>query len=452
MGFVHGALLTRKARSRRTVILLASTAAFASASFAQSAQRDGYGLRLSGFGTFGVVSADMSGEPWGFRRDILQPHDDAGTRLDTDTRLGVQANYAIDSQWDLVGQAVVRRQATGAPPAHRVDWAFVSYRPTPHWLLRGGRISPDIFLLSDHRHVGFAYPWVRPNVEFYGWLPVYSMAGADATHEFRLADAVWRARVFAGRSSDVMPDPPLGNGAPIGTPPQHSRIKARFLGGTLTREAEGLTLKASLVWLRSRVSSAMDTSPLVAALDGLAAMPLQPVGAEAALLRSKLPRDGPSMRYVALGLSYESGPWAWHAEGSQVVNRPTGDRTRHGWAGASRRWGDFTLFTTVGRASSAGSPLAPPTQWAAALTPLLGPVAAAQAQGLGTATTAMLNLSRLDQRSVALGARWDFHPRMALKIQHDRVKVSNHGGLLWGNASGRPNRGDVTTMTVDFVF
>lgn len=454
MRSLRPALIAQRARQvRRGAGLLALAAACTGSAFAQAPPAGGPGLRLSGFGTVGVASSDTSGEAWGFRRDILQTHHDGGTRVDTDTRLGLQVHYTIDAQWELVGQAVLRRQAHDTPPSHRVDWAFVSYRPTPQWQLRAGRLSPDIFLLADHRSVGFAYPWVRPNVEFYAWLPVYSMAGGDATHQWRIAEADWRARLFAGRSSDRMPNPQSPAGAPGPAPTdESSRVRANFLGGTLTREADGLTVKASLVWLRSRVQVGGDMSPLLTALDGLASLPLPPVGAEAAALRAKLPIDGLRVRYAALGLSYERGPWTWHAEVNRVVQRPTGDGTRHYWAGMSRRWQDLTLFATVGRVWSAGSPLEPPAQWAAVLAPLVGPMAAAQAQGLGIVTTEMLNLSRLDQRSVALGARWDFHPRMALKIQHDRVKVSNHGGFLWGNASGRPNRGDVTTMTVDFVF
>ena len=137
-------------------------------------------LRFSGFGTLGAVHADVS-EPWGFRRDASQPLHQGGVRGDVDSRFGLQANYAIDNQLEFVGQVQLKRRVSESKPSDSLEWAFASYRPTSDLTIRVGRTSPDIFLLSDYRSVGFAYPWVRPNVETYAILPIFSVEGVDAT-------------------------------------------------------------------------------------------------------------------------------------------------------------------------------------------------------------------------------------------------------------------------------
>ena len=60
-------------------------------------------LRLSGFGTFGVTHTE-SAQAFGFKREVSQPAYDGGTHLDVDSRLGLQANYTINPQFELVGQ------------------------------------------------------------------------------------------------------------------------------------------------------------------------------------------------------------------------------------------------------------------------------------------------------------------------------------------------------------
>lgn len=416
---------------------------------AQEAASAGGDLRLSGFGTLGVVRGDMD-LPWGFRRDYLQPLRGQATHGDIDSRLGLQANLALDPQWELGAQLLLRRQASGAPAAHSLTWAYAGWRPRADLDLRIGRISPDLFLLADHRNVGFVYPWVRPSVEFYGWLPVYSITGGDVSKAWSGGDVTWRARAFAGRSNDRAPVPraAVASGAPRNLP-----IEADFLGTTLTRESGSFMLKASLVGARTKVSgSGLGAEPITQGLDALSFVPIPSVAAEAAALRARFDAGSLRFTYAALGAAYDSSGWLANAEASHVADRLGHSSARYAWAGVGRRWGDITLFATAGRARSLGQPLAAPTQWALQLQPLIGPVAAQQAQMLGALSADLLNRGRIDQHSLAVGLRWDLHPRLAAKLQHDRVDVGRYGGVLWGEADGNPNRGSVTSAALDFVF
>jgi hypothetical protein len=325
--------------------------------------------------------------------------------------------------------------------------------------LRAGRISPDLFLLADHRNVGFAYPWIRPSPEFYGWLPVHSITGADVSRNWGDSGVLWQARAFAGRSRDRLPNS-LATGdalaplAALGPPPasDSTTVRADFAGLTLTRESEGLTLKGSLVQLRGRLEGTADASGLFTALDALAASPIPAVAEEAALLRAQSASAGFNRFYAALGVAYDSGPWLVSAEFNQVMLTSGKKASVHGFLGAGYRIDAFTLFASAARARSQDAAALVPTQWAAALTPVIGPVAAQQAQALGTFSAELLNLGRIDQRTLSTGVRWDLHPQVALELQLDHVRVHRNGGLLWGSGSNRPNSGYVGAVTMDFVF
>ena len=122
-----------------------------------------------------------------------------------------------------------------------------------------------------------------------------------------------------------------------------------------------------------------------------------------------------------------------------------------GYATLGHRIGDWTPYVGYGRTRDAMPVMAVPA-WTAALTPVLGPAGAAQAQGLGSLVTASVNNARVQQSSWSVGARWDFHPQAALKLQWDRIRVNAGGPGLWTNPDGSAAKASVATAVVDFIF
>lgn len=142
--------------------------------------------------------------------------------------------------------------------------------------------------------------------------------------------------------------------------------------------------------------------------------------------------------------------WQWSAEVVRVSAAPlTVENTAYATLG--HRFGDWTPYIGYGRARNALAVLPLPA-WAAALTPVIGPVGAAQAQGLGSVVVTSLNNARVQQSSWSLGVRWDFHPQAALKLQWDRVRVQPSGSSLWTGADGQAGNANVATAVVDFIF
>jgi len=399
------------------------------------------GLRVSGYGTLGVSSVHGA-DPWRFRREIIQPAAmGQSAATDIDTRLGLQANWTLSQQWELVGQVLLKRRAAAASASESIAWGFASYTPTPQWTLRIGRTSPDLFLLADYRNVGFAYPWARPSVEFYGWMPISSVDGVDVTRAWEQGDAHWRAKAFAGRSRLTLA------GADGDTPVDGKRMA----GFTLSREEQGLTLKLSLAHAVTRPS---DTGPLQTfrhALLSVTQLPVPSVAAEASALMALVPDNDFVTRYGALGASWDLGAWQLQAEAAKISGNFSASRARYGYASVAYRLRNATLYTLVSAVRPSDAPTPVPA-WEATLAPVVGPALAALVQQLGTQAAAQNNLAREDQQSVTFGTRLDLGTSTALKLQWDAVRVRSNGSGLWFGGSAEPRKVNVYSAVLDVVF
>ena len=400
---------------------------FAGTCTAQSSEPEASRIRISGFGTFGLVRSQAP-EGWSFLRSVEQPSSSRTTHLDVDSRLGIQMNYAASSQIELVAQLLATRRASDAPAGDAVEWAFAAYRPTADLTLRAGRLNLDQFVMSDYRNVGFAYLYARPPVEYYGTIPS-NLDGADLSRTWNLEDAHWRAKGFVGRSKSV--------GVPI----------TNVFGFALSRESDGLLLRAG--WTHAKfVRNYSGLSPLLDGLDQVQALPVPAVSAEAAALRSNLDFTSGPLTYATLGLTYELAQWQYAAELMRITVGHS--KLRGGYASIGRRIGEFTLFGMVSDINDGAAAVATPA-WVASLAPIIGSAAAQQAQVLGSTSAYVANQSAR-QTTYSLGGRWDVHPRMALKVQWDHVKIKANGGYLWANSTSDAGRANIATVLLDFVF
>lgn len=396
-------------------------------------------LRLNGFGTLGIAHGETNFDG-SFRRDISQRPGQTGTRANWDSRLGVQANYSVTENIELVGQVVARTRPYSNTAKDAVEWAFASFRVTPETTIRVGRTGMDLFLISDYRNVGFAYTAARPNLDFYSVLPLDGLNGADVSYQWRAGEASWRAKLFGGRGTyDV-------SGSYRG---QLDNV----LGLTLSRESEGLLARATI----ARTTMGFQSADLAALHGGLTqvaqTVPVPSVANEARqmLVQGKYRDIGE--RYLSAGFSYDRDNWLLSGEYMRSTGDAPAASARAAYLTGGRRIGSFTWHTSVSSVRNEIQATAIP-QWdqaLAPLAPLLGAATIQQVQALGVGGAMWINSGGLKQRTVSVGVRWDFDPRMALKLQWDRVHVSPTGGLLWsGKESG--GRANVGTAVLDFMF
>lgn len=400
---------------------------------ALAADSDSGPLRINGFGTIGLTHI-RAPEGWYFRRDAAQYPTDNNTSWDTDTRLGLQAHYEVSPSLELVSQVVLKRRLHDSKPLESLEWLFASYKPTGDVTLRVGRTNPDMFLLSDYRNVGVAYPWVRPNIEIYSALPLYTIDGADVSYVWTDADARWRAKGFVGNANAR---------ATLAYSPEQLNFKLKPGAGLIvTRESGGLLMRSIVGGARMSVDVSDQTRAAGDVLRQLRASGNPTVASQATEVYRRLGLETDTALFAELGVSYELDGWLWSAEYAKV-RLSTGTRNaQSAYVSLGRRLGDFTVFGMLGRSVSQ-LPIQEAPDWSA-----ISP----EAQALANSLTNGINSSRARQTSLSVGTRWDFHPQMALKLQWDHFWISDVGSSLWVGSSLHAAKPDVFSATLDFTF
>lgn len=390
--------------------------------------------RISGYGTLSYSWDDRS--DLAAIRDFTQRPDKlyhGGPSWRMDTRLGVQLTYRFSPQVEGVIQAVARDQIE-SNLGSLIDLAYLDIQLTPDQELRLGRIGYAPFLMSDHRNLGYAYPWVRPPREFYSWIPIFSLDGGEFSQDIVQGDARWRFRAQFGRSAF---DIPMGQAT-------FAFQAADLWSLSLSRQAGPWRLQAGLSGFRSTTEAA-PLAGLHAGLEQLAALNLAGISDEAAQLRGETAFKNARIRYFTLGAAYDDGQWLAQAElGYSATNRAIAPSSRTGYVALARRLGEFTPYAMLSLSRPDKSALAPINDWSG-----IGQAAFQQTAYFVT------NSTRQDQETLSLGSRWDFHSQAALKLQWDHSRIHRQGYALWFRSlesNARSSSVNLFTVSLDFVF
>lgn len=396
--------------------------------------------RVSGFGTLGITS-QSGGEGLGFRRSSSQPGASGDFSATQDARLGLQLNWNPGSAFDAALQAVVLERPSGAKWQEAIDLAYVAWAPAPGLRVRLGRTIPDLFLYADGRNVGYALPWVRPPVDFYGFAPLTAVDGFDLDQRWQAGEAGWRLRLSAGRMGFSGNDP-AGGRLP-------ARVE-RLVAVGLAREEGGLVLKATYVRGRFEFDEPALVQPLREALARLAALPLPGMTDAVSPLQQGLWRGG-AIRYLGLGVQYETGAWTLLAEVSEIRSANAPMSGRRAYFSPAYRFGEFSIYGVASRTLPKRRALAAP-ELAAQLAPVLGAAGAMQAEQVLGQAAFVASMARSDQSTLGVGLRWDVLPNAAIKLQLERFRVHPNGGGAWRHADNLGARGLLFSAVLDFVW
>ena len=391
---------------------------------------------FSGYGTLGYSHENK--DDLNFVRDLGQKA--TSPRNSTwlpDSRIGLQAAYRFSPQTDAVVQ-VVARDKDGATLGNSIEWAYLSHRPGEDLNLRFGRVGIDVFLLSDYRNLGYAQTTVRPNWDYYGFMPIYSLDGLDATYSLNTAAGRWSFKSQFGRSqADV----------PVISGDTYDFVVNNFFDVTVTHESGPWRFKAGYATMK--VANEAPLAALSGPLAGIAMAGVPGVSNEAADLLDEMTFKGGRVDYLALGASYDDGTWLAQAEVSKI----SGDRQIYpqgtaAYLNIGRRFGNFTPYASVSGFRAAKSAAAAQNDWAAIL-------ADPAAGVLQDTAIGVINSTRIDQHTYSLGIRWDVHTQAALKLQWDHIHIHEHGYGIWSPVQGATlagERANLVTATVDWVF
>ena len=397
----------------------------------------GEGLRLSGFGTLGYVWDDRG--DMAPSREVSQRPDNGfrtGPIWKMDSRLGVQVEYRFNAVADVVVQSVVRDQERMTGDSS-LELAYLSLKPNDQWDVRLGRVGFDAFMMSDHRNVGYAYTWIRPPVEFYGWIPIFSVDGADAAYRFAAGGVRWRLKAQVGQSHVSLPV--RSEVFDFETHDLWSLSLSGEVGSwRFKTAAAGLSMGGELDSLQALQSGLIQVAQATRAV-------FPSISAEATALAKGSHFKGAHISYASLGVSYDDGVWFGQSElGRSGSSTSIGGESHMGYLGLGRRFGDWAPYVMLSAIRPRNDLRGAENNWAVIGQQLL------QTQALGA-----INSTRMEQQTLALGARWDFHSQAALKMQWSSTKIKPHGYALWWRDpqnDGRARRVGMFSAALDFVF
>lgn len=384
---------------------------------------DGPDIKLSGFGTLAAAHSSEGRADFTALGD--QPNGAGHTSswaLNTDSKLGVQADSQLSDVFSATAQLLVRTRYDNRTVPD-LSMAFLKWQATPSVVLRGGRLPLPTFLISDSRNVGYSQTSVRPPVDLYRLFTSSTIDGADATWSVAVGDVAIKSQAFLGRIKAKQP--------------ANTFESRSAFGFNVVAEKGDLSLRAGYLGL-NRTSL---TSP---ELDGLFmgvryGFPAGALGAGSPAiagnpaLADKYEYKGKSSAYTSLGLSYDPGKWFVTAEVGTLSAAGFIAKSTMGYVTAGVRWKALTPYAMVSRvkpgdASTTGNPVL---------------------DGLLAAT------SSVGQRTTSLGLRWDAMKNLALKTQFDRVTpaAGTAGQLINLQPGYVPGRSyGVFTVAADFVF
>ncbi len=389
--------------------------ALAAGAAAPALAEDGPDFRFSGFGTVAAVKVDQPGV------EYSQPGQTSGAgesaSFKSDSRLGAQFDATLNKVLSATVQVLAKHSGKGDDQP-RVEWAFAKARLGSAFTLRAGRIGAPFFAVSDFREVGYANTWLRTPTDVYGQVFLRTFDGADLLYTGDVAGVSVTAQVLTGKTTAA-----------------YERTDVDFknqVGLNVTAEvAEGVTLRLGSISGRLTVNSASMKS-LVAALAGT---PFPSVGEQIDCTDRKASFSG-------AGVSVESGNWVGSAE---YTRRRTAcyvpDTT--GWhLMAGHRFGSVTPYVIVSKVKRDATNVV--NTIPLGLAPALD-VLSATVDGLVASVA-------IDQKSTAVGLRWDAWRNTAVKAQWERVDTQGGYGFFRQVGTAPTSPVNVLSVAVDFVF
>lgn len=429
-------------------------------------------FRMSGFGTLGAVHTSTNDVYFNYPGQ----GGGAGTTPDfsPDSKLAVQGTYKFSPTISATTQIMTRYDAN-SQYIPTVDWAFAKWQALPALSVRAGKMGAPFFMVSDFRNVGYANTTVRPNLDVYGQVPTDQFEGADATYQYALGSTTLNATFYAGDSSADYMSAFRSGGRELG--PSNFRLK-KLKGLNLTAEMDnGLTLRAG--YSKSKISLTSDsvnallaTGATLSAVNastpviGAAYPAFNSIGAQiTSSTNAALVTDDKDISFVGFGATYDQDNWIISGEYTKRRSNSFIADTTGWYANVGYRVGKFTPYLGFSKLSvnSANTSLTP------VVAPVLsGPGAAfnttlATYAGQGNAgIQSVLNVQKLDQRTITLGSRWDVLPNVALKAQWDQIhKPADSWGLFFTKDPSAATEQsflnsrrtvNVLSVSMDFVF
>ncbi|WP_016954032.1 hypothetical protein [Catenovulum agarivorans] len=399
---------------------------------------------ISGFGS--IVGYHADGSELAFRSNIASSH--SGQRGEIEfldlSLVGFQLNHQFNANWELVGQLVVRSEPT-EDVTDRIKLFTLNYSPNADWLIRVGRFSPKLYLLSDTRFIGYAQDSIYPVHDFYAQIPLTSIDGFDIGYQKRFGSILFTANAYSG-VADIWAGI---DGASVIT-----SLKD-ILGANLGFEYESWLVRFGYTQashdgfgVDQRVEQFLTSLAFPPAEFGVAGW------TDALAMYDAYKIKDTKFSYSSLAFEYNHFDGLLRGElGKLSTDSYLAPDTTAGYLQYSYRIDKFAPFIIVSAIHSEDG-YKPQTLPGAELLAVWSQVTQSDFAASFNALEQSLNI-KFEQQSIAFGARLDLFADVAFKVQFERNWVGQNGGGLWIRESISSNAAttiDTLTFGIDWVF
>ncbi len=363
---------------------------------------------ISGFGNIGVVHSNS--DTYRFRTDISRDNDNFEDSLDFSaiSSLGIQADISLFQDFDLVTQLIYRGQKKSTLD-NALSLAFLRYKPAPDWELRIGRTQLDLYLLTEYRDIGFAYPWAKIPTEVYAILPYRNLDGADFTYFKTHNDLDYRIKLFNGQSSSN-----------IALDSENVELKIEDVMG-VSFELSQFDWTLSLKHTQARTKNNIST--MTGIIGGLQQIP-DVIWPDKAAFINDFSLVNKKAYFSSAGLKYNLGPLTFLTELAHLESESSVvSAVNSGYVSTTYNFDKGQLFYTFAIAESKPSKFNDAVGIQRSLPN--------QVEEIILAVNESFRVFSPNQQTHSLGVRYDLKDNIALKLQIDHTKIDPQGGALW---------------------
>lgn len=345
-------------------------------------------------------------------------------RFEQDSLLGLQADMQITDKLktslQVVGKDRVRNSFSES-----IEWANLSYDFNNTWNMRLGRIGSDLTLIGDVGNISYAYQWVRPSVEFYGFIPFYHYDGIELLYRDTLANGFFSAKLFYGSSNNTFD---------YGSSESEFDLLP-FTGIGIRYEKGPIILRAAYAYTKTR---AVENAAIRQLTDSM--QPLTAFYPAIGETLQDMNRSNTPAHYYTSGFEYRFDSWTWLAEAGYLTSDSSFILpTFTAYTGLIKRIDTVSLFGLLSHAHNTKSSYQ---------------VSSDVPEPYLSYLQRIFDAAALEQDTLSLGARWDFYPNLALKGQWDHSWVSAGKTILWetSNETTAPEQVNTFTLSLSFIF
>lgn len=243
-----------------------------------------------------------------------------GWQFDRESLVGFQLKKEFSPTLSATAQMVVRANNPNRGSRPTLDWAYLTWQPSADsaWTLQAGQFRIPLYYYSDYLYIGYAYPWVRPAPDVYGW-PIYAYQGANVTYRTQLGASDWAATMHAWGGQYTQHDDAYDTKIYYTTPTHESWTS--MLGGYVSANNGVFDVRGMMMWYKDTTWQDAPGGGRVTLIDGESTR-IMGISANMDykdwLIKSELDRYEQTdaakginniYKYALIGVGYQYGAW-----------------------------------------------------------------------------------------------------------------------------------------------